>query len=342
MGCATLLPANTQNISKPFIMRSKEMNSQSFTGMAAGLLAAVVLLAPIQGNAAESETVVTPSPWVWLEGRRDQISRNVTAVGRGIDDWLAGELVSDQPNESFLRVRLNQQIGSLDGYNSKFKVGGRLDLPTASERWKLIFDSDVDDLSPLGENLLDNTKSDISIGGFRFLQQSALGWDLSHDVGVRARVPLDPFYRFRANYRTQLDERWSLALRQKFWYYDTRGWGYETGLSFDRELSRSSVLRFTSQVKFKDSNNIVEYAQLATLHRSLGDLETLSYELGVLGANEPNIRINNYYVQARYRKAVYENWLILELTPQIMLSRDENWRPESRLLFNIEVLFFDF
>ncbi len=323
-------------------MRRTEIPSQSFASLVAVVLATVVLLVSLQSKAAESEPAARQSPWVWLEGTRDQISRNLTVIGRGIDDWLAGELVSDQPNESFLRVRLNQQVGSLDGYNSKFKVGGRLDLPTASERWKLIFDSDVDDLSSLGENLLDNTKSDISIGGFRFLQQSALGWDLSHDVGVRARVPLDPFYRFRANYRTQMNERWSVALRQKFWYYDTRGWGYDTRMSFDRELDRSSVLRFTSQVKFKDSNNVVEYAQLATLHRSLGDLETLSYELGVLGADEPNIRINNYYVQARYRKAIYENWLILELTPQIMLSRDENWRPESRLLFNIEVLFFDF
>jgi hypothetical protein len=306
-------------------------------------LATILLVAVLpRANAQDAARTQRASPWQWLEGQRDQISRNVNIVGRGIDDWLAGEVVGQQWNESYLRIELNQQVSSLNGYNSKFKVGGRLDLPNTTERWKLIFESDVDELNSLSENVLDNTQSDISVGGFRFIHETDMGWDFSHDIGLRARLPVDAFYRFGMNYRAAIDERWTLGLRQKFWYYDTKGWGYDTRVSFDRPLDPSRVFRIGSRVKFRDDNNLVEFAQSLVIHRTLHEMETISYELGVLGVNKPNIRINDYYIQMRHRKAIHEDWLIMELVPQLMLSRDENWRPEPRILFNLEVLFFDF
>jgi hypothetical protein len=36
-------------------------------------------------EAAEPEVLPQISSWQWLEGRRDQVSRNVTALGRNLD-----------------------------------------------------------------------------------------------------------------------------------------------------------------------------------------------------------------------------------------------------------------
>ena len=38
-------------------------------------------------EAAEPEVLPQISSWQWLEGRRDQVSRNVTALGRNLDAW---------------------------------------------------------------------------------------------------------------------------------------------------------------------------------------------------------------------------------------------------------------
>ncbi|MBL4820346.1 MAG: hypothetical protein JKY98_05050 [Gammaproteobacteria bacterium] len=291
---------------------------------------------------ADEDPDVSAAPWQWLAGRRDRVSRDVTALGGYLDEWLAGEGVGEQANETYLRVRLNQLWGSRDGYNSKLKIGGRLDLPMVSERWQLIFESDVEELNTLVENVLGETGSNVSIGGFRYQRETESGWKLSHDVGLRARLPADPFYRFKAAYGRQITNDWSLGFKQKIWHYQSQGWGYDTEVSFEREMQADSILRFRSELNFQDDHNFIEFGQSVALHRSLGNRETISYEAGVLGINRPNVRIEDYYVQVLYRRAVYEDWLIMEAIPQILVSNDESWHPQPRLLVNLEVLFFDF
>jgi len=111
---------------------------------------------------------------------------------------------------------------------------------------------------------------------------------------------------------------------------------------FNRALSVDKYVRIDSEIKYRNDRDELEFGQYISLNRSLGDMEFLSYEVGVLGVSKPNIRIDDYYVQVMYRKAIYEDWLIMEFSPQIVVSRDENWRPQSRFVLNFEVLFYDF
>lgn len=292
-------------------------------------------------HAAEQPTEPDANPWQWLEGRRDQVSRNVTALGRNLDAWLAGEGVGDQSNESYLRIRINQQLGSFDGYHSRVKIGGSLDLPRASERWKLIFDSDDQELNSLGDNVLGDETSGQSVAGFSYQQKAGDSWQLSHTIGLRDRVPADPFYRFKAQRELRINDDWSVGLRQKIWHYKSQGWGYDTDVAFDREIAPGKVLRFASEVKYQQQREQTEFSQSIALHTTLAQYETISYELGILGTSKPNVRIDDYYAGTRYRRAVRSDWLFLEVLPQLVVSRDENWRPQPRLILNLEVLFFD-
>ena len=307
---------------------------------------AVTLLFAKSINTATAAEATEPdtgtSPWQWLEGRRYQLSRGVTALGRNLDDWLAGENIGELTNETFLRVRLHQQAGSLDGYHSKLKIGGSLDLPRTSERWKLIFETDNDELNSLQDNVLGEDKSGEAVGGFRYLQELGEDWELTNEIGLRGRLPLDPYYRLRARYEHSLGDTWSLGFSQKIWYYRTDGWGYDTDVMFSRPIAADKVLDISSEVKYQQSRRQKEFGQSVSIHQALGDLRTLSYTLGLLGLSEPNIRVNDYYVEARYRRALREDWLFLEVVPQVVVSRSENWRPESRILLNLELMFFDF
>lgn len=323
------------------------MNTISSTGVltngkhiALCLLILVNFCAPI-AHAAEQGTEPEANPWQWLEGRRDQVSRNVTALGRNLDAWLAGEGLGDQSNETYLRVRFNQQLGSFNGYHSRVKVGGSLDLPRVSERWKLIFDSDDQELNSLGDNALGEETSGQSVAGFSYQQRAGDLWQLSHTVGLRDRVPIDPFYRFKAQREHRINDAWSLGIRQKIWHYKSQGWGYDTDVAFNRELAPGKVLRVSSEIKYQQQRAQTEFSQSIALHNALDQYETLSYELGILGSSKPNVRIDDYYVGTRYRRAIRSDWLFLEVLPQLVVSRDENWRPEPRLILNLEVLFFD-
>ena len=300
--------------------------------------AAILCSNPIQ---AAEEVAAEESPWQWLERGRNQISENVTTLGRNLDAWLAGENIAETSNETFLRVRFNQQAASFDGYHSRLKVDGSLDLPQTSSRWRLIFESDAAELNSLAGSVLKNEPSVDPIGGLTYQQETSESWQLSHSIGFRSRLPADPFYRFKAQYEHRIDDDWSLGYRQKIWHYRSEGWGYNTDVAFNRRLERGRVLRISSQARYQQRRKLTEFNQTVALHNDLGQFESLSYEVGILGVNRPNVRINDYYVGAQYRRAIRGEWLFLEVIPQIVVARDENWRPEPNLIMNLEMLFFD-
>ncbi len=134
----------------------------------------------------EPELLSQTSSWQWLEGRREQVSRNVTALGRNLDAWLSGENIGENANETYLRIRLNQQAASFEGYHSRLKIDGSLDLPQTSKRWKLIFESDAAELNSLEGTVLGEEASAESIGGVSYQQKSGGSWQLNHSIGLRA------------------------------------------------------------------------------------------------------------------------------------------------------------
>ncbi len=299
----------------------------------------------VQGNAAEvnaAEESDGSTTWEWLEDQRDGVSRGVTNLGRRIDAWLAGEGVGEHENETYLRVDFFQQVGSLDGYHSRLDVSGSLDLPGASERWRLIFESDDEDQNSLQDTVLGRRNSNTSVGALRYLQELPGNWNISHDFGVKTDIPIDPYYRLKVDTEYELGNAWSVGFAQRIWYYHHDGWGYNTDLVFNRQLAKDRVLQITTEVRYQKDDNITEFAQLLSVHRPMGNLRSLTYSLGLLGVSEPNTRVNAYFVEGRYRQAIWEDWLFLEITPQIVVDRDENWRPETRLVANLEVMFFDF
>ncbi len=288
------------------------------------------------------EEVELRSAWDWLESRRDDLSRNVTDAGRNLDDWLAGEFVGERENESYLRIRLNQRVGRHSTYHSTARISGRIDLPQASERWKLIFESESQQRRTLVQQRLDNFHPSSLTGGFRYELLDRGDWQFNHDIGLRARIPLDPFYRFRSRYGTELGENWGLGLDHRLYYYHQDGWAQDGRLYFSRELADTMIFRLSSEARYQHHLRQTEFAQIASIFQALGDLETMTYEVGVLGKNRPNTRINSYYAQILYRRAIYEDWLVMEVVPQLLTERAESWRPDPRVQFNIEVFFFDF
>jgi len=286
--------------------------------------------------------ITDTSAWSWLETRRDTVSRNVSGIGRGLDDWLAGDSVGERSNQSYLRLKVNQQVSENGDYHSTARLSGRIDLPRATERWKLIFETEQSETDSLRDQRLSNIRPSEVSGGFSYELPERNGLRFTHDLGVKGRIPLDPFYRFRTRYGKDLNDTWYFGADQKLWYFHSDGWGQDARIYFSRPLTETMFVHIDTEVDYKDRYNRFEYAQTVSVHQSLGERETLTYEAGVIGASKPNPRVENYYVQTVYRRAIYKDWLVMELVPQLIVAREESWDPEPRFQFNLEVYFFDF
>jgi len=277
----------------------------------------------------------------WLEEQRDDMSRRVSLVGRNLDDWLAGEVVGERTNESYVRLKLNQRVGHKDTYYSNVRISGRVDLPRASERWKLIFESETQENNSLRDQRLSNINASSFTGGFSYEHPERNGWRFNHDVGLKARIPLDPFYRFRIRFDRDISEEWYAGINTKLFYFHNDGWGQDSRFYLNRIFNPSLNLRIQTEVNYRHKERLTEFGQSLSLHHQLGDLETLTYEMGLIGQNRPISKVDNYYMQMVYRRAVYEDWLVMELVPQLISEEHHNWDIDPRVQLNLEVYFFD-
>lgn len=307
--------------------------------------------APTEADSAESasnlfrrtlDELEFERTWRWLEEQRDDMSRNVSVVGRNLDDWLAGEGVGERSNQSYLRLRMNQRVGRFNRYYSNARISGRIDLPRTAERWQLIFESETAEQNSLRDQRLSNMTPSSFTGGFRYEHPERNGWRFNHDIGARARFPIDPFYRFRVRFGRDISQTWYAGFNNRIYYYLNDGWGQDARVYFNKTLNSKLNFRIDTEMKYRHDERLTEFGQSLALHQELGERETMTYELGLIGRNRPIASVENYFVQMVYRRAIYEDWLVLEVVPQLLFEKHYNWQPDPRVQLNLEVYFFDF
>lgn len=279
--------------------------------------------------------------WRWLESQRNDLSSDVGSVGRNLDDWLAGEGVGERANESFVRLKLNQRIGRLDTYYSNIRIGGRIDLPRTSERWKLIFESETTEQNSLRDQRLNNINASSFTGGFSYELPERNGWRFNHDVGAKSSIPIDPFYRFRIRHDTNFGDDWFFGLSNRLFYYHQDGFGQDTRMFFSREINSQLNFRIETEVNYRHQERLTEFGQSVALFQALGEQETLTYEVGLIGRNRPHKTVDNYYAQMLFRKAIYQDWLVMELVPQLLFEDRYGWKADPRVQLNLEIYFFE-
>lgn len=279
--------------------------------------------------------------WQWLESQRNDLSSDVGSIGRNLDDWLAGEGIGERANESYVRLKLNQRIGRMDTYYSNIRFGGRIDLPRTSERWKLIFETETTEQNSLRDQRLNNINASSFTGGFSYELPERNGWRFNHDVGAKSSIPIDPFYRFRTRYDADLGENWFFGLSNRLFYYHNDGFGQDTRAFFSREINSQLNFRVETEVNYRHNERLTEFGQSVALFQALGDQETLTYEVGLIGRNRPLKTVDNYYAQMVFRKAIYQDWLVMELVPQLLFEDRYDWKADPRVQLNLEIYFFE-
>ncbi len=273
-----------------------------------------------------------------LEETHDHIAESVGTFSKSTDTWFASNTETDEKNESYLRLRLKQNFFKGGEYEGDYGLSGHIDLPRTKKRWKLIFDSDSNDLDSLSGKTVLHGRDGENIGGLSRDNQTRW-FTISHDFGVRSHLPLDPFYRFRFRTGKDIGEQWRANFEQRLWYYNSEGWGEKSQLAFLHPLDARNTLRITTDVQYQEERDQIEYGQSIALQQALAPGENLRYQAGVVGDSEPNHRLENSYLQASYSRNVHEDWLILTVTPQLAFPREDDWKANPGLFLRLDIYF---
>lgn len=316
--------------------------SAAFCGLFIGAASACLLSSQVQAEDAgeaqreelkayfegrDNPPEMMEHPLDWMIDQRNAWSHRIGKLGRDVDGFFGGEEAASRRNSSFLRLGAFTVIEHGEPIDFDADVKFRLDLPETKKRFKLVIESRTDEFLNLEERggkspeRPGDNRDDSS--GFLRLLSAPEHWKFNTDLGIRFRLPPDPFARFEAEREWLLLNDWIFRFDQSYYYFNSDGFGHRTQLFFEKDLGDQYFLRFRTQARWIKDDDIWDFSQAATLFHQLTFRSAARYQIAWVGANQPNPRTTQYFISATYRKSIYSDWFFLEVSPALTFSRAE-------------------
>lgn len=281
----------------------------------------------------------------WIMKQQEKQSDRVENLSEWLDGLLSGEAIRTPENESYMRLGFATRWEKSSWIDFEPEARFRLDLPTVKKKFRLVVENAPDELIPLREQtqdrlLTDPERSDTeTTGALRYLSMLTEHWSLSNDLGLRFRIPLNPFWRARLRASWDLDGAWRLDAEHRFFYFHTDGWGERSEVIFSRFLSDSHHLSLRSDLQWIDRKDRFEWTQMVYLDHFVDNRNQITYRVGVVGDNRPVWRTTSISMEAAWRYRLHEDWLFTELIPALGFPREDSFRENPSITFRIEMFF---
>ena len=296
-------------------------------------------------NEADSEELsYLEKSFAWFVDHRNNWSSTIGDLGRQIDGFFADPETVYTENKSFVKIGFFNVWRKIEGLDPEPRFKFRLDLPHTRKKLKLVIENEPDETISLSEQnrqnvLRKNETTDSSSTGFLRILSVFQEWKLKTDIGVRLRNPPDTFIRGRASKRWPISDNWQFRLSESISYFHSEGFGHSSKAFFESKLSDDLFFRSKTEAQWLKRDDAWEFAEILTLSHVVTEDKALSYRIGWLSESRPTPRTSSYYTNITYRQKLYEDWLFLEVTPELLFPRDDDFKPNPSLTFGIEVIF---
>lgn len=275
------------------------------------------------------------------------LSRNIEQLADKIDAFFGTERAFDDSSGTYVQVRsslIYQKYGDVD-YDGN--VRAKLDLPNLKEKLSLVFESDSEEVldnkgqittgAPSVSETFDNKRASASL---QYILREERFWDLRLQPGLKLHWPPETFLRLRMRRTQPLSEKWLSRVILTPGWFDPRGWEVRLRHDFDRAAGGGSLFRSTSEAVWlvKEDRNLGLTQSFGYSH-PLGNRVQMAYETGVLFETHPTFWNTAYYSSIRYRRNIHRGWVFLELKPQILFEREQDFKADASFAVSMEMVF---
>jgi hypothetical protein len=289
-------------------------------------------------------------PWALeqIEPLHEGVSRWVETTSRRIDAFFGTTDALSIENDSFLRINQAWRWKEGDAFKQDIGARFRLDLPTTEERLRLVIESDPEETQgTLAEQ--DDRLVDEQIRGVESLRigLNRLGrhdkserWNTQVGAGVRVRLPPDPYVRaITQRLWTLNDGPWQLESDNRLSWFNKDGYSARTRWDIGRPLDENRHLRFITNVQWREEVDHLEFSEAVELNRRLDRRRAIRYSAVVLGKSVSDPRIEDTYLQTRYRRDLHRGILFLDVAPALHFPRESDRDPRWALDLRLEMYF---
>lgn len=296
-------------------------------------------------SAITPEEQAEESAFSFLDNQQAYISDYVRRVTTSVDQFLANTDHSQGYSGSFMRLTWDTTWREGGDISTTARIKFRLHLPQTQRKLKLIIESEPDekrniqDLETRGAET--GPASDRNKGLYTGLE-SQIGkgekWKVRPSLGLRIRSPLDPYVRLRAS-REKVYTDWKLYFHESLYLFDSTGFGADTTMDWDYGLTDKLIFRSSSFLRYTDERDQFDMSQSFNLIHRLSKKRAVTYKVAVFADSEPALFATSYLINARYRQNVHKDYLFIELQPQILYQKINQFDPEYSLFLRMEIYY---
>ena len=279
----------------------------------------------------------------FLDTPHDYISTGVEGLARNIDEFFSDDKVYYQSSGTYLRLRVDAIINESGDRAYQGDLKFKLRVPNTKKKLKFTLESNPnerpDQILGQGENTPVEAveEKDYFVGLERTLGKKD-AWQFKPSIGIRLSSPIEPYVKFRAKRKYELD-KWNLHLHETPYWFDSFGWGFDSYLELNRKITDNDLFRASTFARWTEEIDEFELSQTFSMFHTLSQRRALSYYVGVYGKSEPTVYATHYLLGLTYRQNIHKDYLFLELLPQIKYDKLNDFQSEHSFTLRLEMVF---
>ena len=327
-------------------MRDMKPYLKIFPRIACSLMLAMPVLAEESLDSDTPEVGFLSRTMNSAESTRDEWSGRWIDFAEGVDYYFTSEnSPPDYKNESYVKLQMRQTWEERGQIQTDLRVKAKFDLPNTQRRAKLFFSSDEYTENSLEERVRSNSTGERfrrreSVSGLEITPDDEWNkWKRSARVGIKLRVPLVTFGRYRL--RRPMDKwgEWEPEFTQEIWYFSDRGWGETSEFEMQRRLGSNFGLRYFTVLEFEDQNDFFENVHVLSLSQNVSERSALEYRVGSVFSTEFSTQMTAYFVGTSYSYKLYEDWVFFTAGPEVFFPKIDDWNAEASFTIKLDVYF---
>ena len=272
-----------------------------------------------------------------------RFSRFVGQTADRIDRFFNDERIDESFNETRLRLAAGVEIVDAEGLGFVRRLRADLRLPRTQRRLNLVLSTVT------GDELGVEEEQNSFVGFLRFFVLDRDVVRVNLDGGLNFSPQPDPFLKLRGEREFVLGSYLLRPAQILFWELED-GVGEATRLDLDRRLSPQSLARFRSEIIWSEDNSGVQLESFLFYFHKFSKTAGLALKAGVFADSEfrnENAEIvpgrssavmTAYLLGLDYRFAIFRDWLLLEIEPELRFPRERAYEFTPGITFRLEVV----
>ena len=282
----------------------------------------------------------------WWDRMHGYINENLCIPVAWFDGFFGDERSEElSPVNTYFRWRTTVRWDELEGTELSTRFHADVKLPRASSQLRLLIsrEDDLDDLIDQ-DDINDTDNSPSTQVGLRYTVLTQPQQRFTVSAGVHTGFPPDPFVRGRYRYVHPLGERTQFRVTETAYWEREDGFGLNNRLDWEWYYQPQTLIRWTGSATVSEVSEGVDWSSALTAFHQLDTRRALRWEAGINGHTEPDdddAKIEEYYVNMRYRFNYFRSWLFFELQPEVAWPTDDYGDREfsMRFLTTLEIQF---